>query len=1442
MSLDAVSKATSSRSVPAGPLAGLGVALLLLAGSTGTLAVRADHSPEAVGSTAPVAEVAPHLRAVSQQALRTNQPHTLAVIVHSDRRHDLSRYAERATPIRWVDGYVIFARLDARNLPKVARLEGVRLIEDALGQPGRIEPLVDEELAARLPSIEELRQRMAELKRNEVTYAEAQAVDKAPGVIAQRQAVRGNPFVRQVRAGPQPLPGHEEPLGWWDVESGHKIRQAWDRGFRGQGVRVAVADSGTDFAHPDLQGTWVVITDTNSPYFGYPQAFDPSGLAAYIADVTTGTSNAERGATALISMTQVSPMLGTRSFDDIKNNRGRACFRTLIQPPAPTGGAPPALGTRATEATCDWMVPARSISGQYRFGSHPDRHLGWIYGERPGVLLVDQTQRGVYDTVYVDLDNDHDFTDEKPVTRDSPLSYRDMDGDGLADIGGGLLYYIANGRAPIPGAWLFPEVNLTPPAGTVIGLIGDFDSNVVGWHGTLCASNMYGTGTTPVADDIHVRFRNLPGDGRPRGVVSGAAPDAMVVAIGETYLYALARDTVYRYLMQATDPIATYDDIQVSTHSYGSGSGGGWGTRARFLDRLITRINPRHSLLFSAGNGGPGYSTQGNPDSHVSMQIAASSQMGSTGWDSITDTSQILVGDINPFSSRGPSRDGTAGPEVAANGGRGSGAVALAGTLDGAHAWQTWGGTSRSAPLAGGQMALIHQAYKAAHNEWPDWKTARALMMNGARWMGYDPFESGAGITDVGLSTDLATGRDGVMAMPPDWVAGDWQGREYPAFPNIMYRGSTDETTFTLRNPTDRPIDVTISPQYMRRIGQYELDWVSATITDENDSGAYNFNAPDYLIPVDKSAIPEGTDLMVVNVAMPRPQYSSTNVWRLLVYQHTDIDADGRLWHDRDQDGIVDKGMLSTSHSIDGFLDLDWEQAELDRYEYMRFSYDNRTRNNLHMFVQRPLERWKDGLYIGLQHTARGGRVMTDLKIGLDFFKAVEWPWLSLDAGLATIPPRGQVALRARLTVPPDASYGYHDGMIAVEYTGRAAYEIFVPRISKGSSSAPTQGHTVLEGQPAVTPEWARRRLTIPVHAVVAARANLGVPARIPVGTDEADALYNRGAVTGDVDVRYFFANVSDAPAGTRLVTVFGSGEEVAADSVVTAWGPAPDRFTDPQLPENAQENWADPDFYGPYTLQPIGSSQTGNRLATWFSAPAVPGLHLLEVQKSLFPGTILHAPLALSLSSARLLPASIQSAGCSNVQFRAGLPMPGLQVQTYGLTPRFVHDALAPQDNPSDPNSSSYKYAFDLQNASKLLVMVDGPDDADLDLFVLRDANGDGVFAYPGEQVASATGPTADERILIAGPANGRYAVWVHGWAVAPGGSAYRLTIDAPAGNDITALTDHQGPVAEGADVDLQVCVNLPAGASGELTGEVVVGPPQAPRLVDIPVMVSAP
>ena len=81
------------------------------------------------------------------------------------------------------------------------------------------------------------------------------------------------------------------------------------------------------------------------------------------------------------------------------------------------------------------------------------------------------------------------------------------------------------------------------------------------------------------------------------------------------------------------------------------------------------------------------------------IQVGASTNFGSTGWDSIANYSQVTDNDVIEWSNRGPGANGRNGVDVVADGSYAPGDATLNTILDGQNAWVTWGGTSRSTPV-----------------------------------------------------------------------------------------------------------------------------------------------------------------------------------------------------------------------------------------------------------------------------------------------------------------------------------------------------------------------------------------------------------------------------------------------------------------------------------------------------------------------------------------------------------------------------------------------------------------------------------------------------------------------------------------------------------------------------------------------------------------------
>ena len=232
----------------------------------------------------------------------------------------------------------------------------------------------------------------------------------------------------------------------------HKADAAWSMGYSGSGVNVAVVDTGIDFANPDLMGQWAVDNNPNSSYYGWPIMWDPVSMDLLDGYFTAGndwdrfpypifasygesswysdtTYVAQKNATGYVNYTNMNNGYWTKRYDP--NGYGNGDMNRISRN--------------------YYVGNITSVSGNYHLGIAKDDHLTAYAGERVGMLVVDSTTPGVYDTVYVDLNNNLDFTDDKPVNKSSPLCYEDINNDGIPDISGGLLYFISNTQGSVTG-------------------------------------------------------------------------------------------------------------------------------------------------------------------------------------------------------------------------------------------------------------------------------------------------------------------------------------------------------------------------------------------------------------------------------------------------------------------------------------------------------------------------------------------------------------------------------------------------------------------------------------------------------------------------------------------------------------------------------------------------------------------------------------------------------------------------------------------------------------------------------------------------------------------------------------------------------------------------------------------------------------------------------
>ena len=291
-------------------------------------------------------------------------------------------------------------------------------------------------------------------------------------------------------------PSDISPADWGIVQS-HHAPDAWPIAT-GDGVNIAVQDWGTDFAHPNLYnpsvgvGRWAVDSNPASPYFGYPIMHSQFSLWNELS-LFTASSDLDRAPYPAFFSAGGATWFTDTSYRATASGTGTLTYTTgftygFLQATnrvAPTWTSCPGAGNRISRAYTvgtpadSWAIP--SMSGWYHLGVNKDQYLEGIHCERPGILVTDPTTAGVYDTVYVDLNDDYNFTNDKPVTIADPISGVDLNADGFYDISGGLLYFVGKQTNAISGEVVIPAATGTETSASLAH--GWIETDVDGYNG-----------------------------------------------------------------------------------------------------------------------------------------------------------------------------------------------------------------------------------------------------------------------------------------------------------------------------------------------------------------------------------------------------------------------------------------------------------------------------------------------------------------------------------------------------------------------------------------------------------------------------------------------------------------------------------------------------------------------------------------------------------------------------------------------------------------------------------------------------------------------------------------------------------------------------------------------------------------------------------------------
>ena len=437
----------------------------------------------------------------------------------------------------------------------------------------------------------------------------------------------------------------------------------------------------------------------------------------------------------------------------------------------------PVTGPTFTAGGVTYTAPA----GALRFGVFDERHPN-LGGEvnrdvnRDGNPAGSSGQFGVLwdgaSTVWVDVDQDRDFTDEPAMT-----NYK---------VNRDVRYFGTDNPATAIAERMPFVVQVDGKTKTVnIGIVsGAHGSHVAG---IIASNGLFG------------------------GAMSGAAPGAQLVSVRVCLFVA---GCTAHALVEGMIYAAKQANVDVINMSIGGlpALNDANNTRAVLYDRLIEQENVQ--MFISAGNSGPGENTVGDPSVATKVMSIGSSITDAT-WESNYGSTAPAPGtdNLHPFSSRGPREDGGFKPNVVAPGSAISSIPMWqpGGPVTGVHSlppgYAMFNGTSMASPQAAGGGALLVSAAKQAGVQYQPAQIRQALNSSSRFFTGYGAYEQGNGLIQVPAAWSLLT-RNAKTVDISSAVGVDTALEQFLATPGVGV-GIHDREGVTFNQPYTREVTFT---------------------------------------------------------------------------------------------------------------------------------------------------------------------------------------------------------------------------------------------------------------------------------------------------------------------------------------------------------------------------------------------------------------------------------------------------------------------------------------------------------------------------------------------------------------------------------------------------------------------------------------------------------
>jgi len=691
---------------------------------------------------------------------------------------------------------------------------------------------------------------------------------------------------------------------------------------------------------------------------------------------------------------------------------------------------------------------------------------------------------------------DFDFTDETPITigsgnelllYDADLPQTEHFWERQDDYSAGIIgakvvdiYGVFSKKAEI-------DYNLGAVNGTLLPAM-DKDGRFFGVmndpfaHGTSSASVIASKGIMEY--DIYNNTKKFS--------IKGIAPDVKILPVKALWF----GDTVYAWLWTAGFDNEENSWIytggpraDIISNSWGisnfpnTGYAPGLDILSLILNALVTpgSIHENYTgvtIVSSAGNSGHGYGTIGTPGiSSFGLSVGAVTNNDFVGYGSFkdkprfgntTDHSDHVV----DFSSRGPGIIGDPKPDLMSIGAYGfvPTLVTKSSVDSDNEPFRLFGGTSMSAPIVAGSAALVAESLNEKEIEYDPFKI-RNILMSTADDIKNDSMTQGTGLVNALNAVRAVHGHGGKFIVHNDAtfsnikevidtplhsfnsssIGIDKFGISDNTFPMTswfggrLHPGENTTTEFTIENPTNKTLDITINPITLKLIEKAELKGITEVQLQDpilNKSKTYRpnyvkltdlptdispqpncFVADDYCVQdLAKSnqtnTIPTDASLMVLNLRFPFDTFMNQTdtvyaddmkISSLYIYD----------WKDKNDDTEISSDELSLVNRGGS-----WGTVQEIRISDPSEKFDNEPVVGIYPVPER---------YSYWYGNTNKNSTSMDYTLSASYFGNKLWDDVSVNSQKILIPPKNSSKVTAVLSVPADMQTGVYQGFMNFE-------------------------------------------------------------------------------------------------------------------------------------------------------------------------------------------------------------------------------------------------------------------------------------------------------------------------------------------------------------------------------------------------------------------------